>query len=121
MPEGDTQLRALLQTFLGEHKRRKQTAIFGTRKADEALMALCDFVKANTFKLSDQAKAEVVRTIQGMDLLPYRAYCREHLLDIGITNVQPSASCRCRRGGPGRAGSLRSSRRAGTSTGWRTC
>jgi len=87
MPEPDTTLKELLQAFLDEHKRRRQTAIFGTRKADESLMALCEYFKTNTLKLSDKAKADVRGALQGMDLLPYRSYCREHLLDIGVTNV----------------------------------
>ncbi|HLE47122.1 MAG TPA: hypothetical protein VI818_02405 [Candidatus Thermoplasmatota archaeon] len=87
MPNEDATLRELHKGFLEEHARRKQTGIFGTRKADEALMAMCEYWKSNTLRVSDRTKQELLKELNAMDLLPYRAYCREHLLDIGITNV----------------------------------
>jgi uncharacterized protein YfeS len=76
----------LLKEFVEFDKKRKES-VFGNKNGEQALMRLCEFMKTNSAALTDQGRKTVLDGLRSMNLLPYRSYCREHLLDIGITNV----------------------------------
>ena len=86
MSEVDKGVDKLLQEFIELDKKRKES-VFGTRNGEEALMRLCEYMKGNAKGLTDAARQRTLEKLRVMNLLPYRTYCREHLLDIGITNV----------------------------------
>jgi hypothetical protein len=54
------------------------------RKADEQMMALCEFLKAHQGQLPAAKRDKVLTTLKSMNLRPYWSYCRAHLLDIGL-------------------------------------
>lgn len=87
MPQPDETLEGLLKQFLEDDQRRKKDPMFGIRRGEQTLFQLCEFWKKNEPSLSGETKERVRGTLLGMNLVPYRSYCREHLLDIGITNV----------------------------------
>lgn len=87
MASPDETLETLLNQFLEDDVRRKRDPLFGIRKGEQTLFQLCEFWKRHDVELADGTKEKVRKTLLGMNLVPYRSYCREHLLDIGITNV----------------------------------
>lgn len=87
MPKPDETLESLLNQFLEDDVRRKKDPMFGIRKGEQTLFQLCEFWKQNDATLSDATKEKVRAKLVGMNLVPYRSYCREHLLDIGVNNV----------------------------------
>ena len=82
----DQTVEKLLNDFIEMDKLRKQS-VFGNKNGEQALFKLCEFMKKNDKAISDATRAKTLDTLRSMNLLPYRSYCREHLLDIGITNV----------------------------------
>jgi hypothetical protein len=76
----------MLKEFIEADKKRKES-VFGNKNGELALFRLCEYMKTNSAGISDAARAKTLDTLRSMNLLPYRSYCREHLLDIGITNV----------------------------------
>ena len=86
MSDVDKAIETLLGEFVESDRRRKED-VFGTKRGEQALMRLCEFMKGNDKLVSEATRAKTLAALQGMNLLPYRSYCREHLLDIGITNV----------------------------------
>lgn len=86
MSEVDQAIETMLQEFV-ERDRHRRESVFGTKQGEQALMRLCECLKVNEKKVSDATRMKTLTALQGMNLLPYRSYCREHLLDIGITNV----------------------------------
>lgn len=87
MAKPDEQLEALLKQFLEDDLRRKKDPLFGIRKGEQTLFELCNFWKSHAGEIADGTKQRVRTTLLGMNLVPYRSYCREHLLDIGVNNV----------------------------------
>jgi len=82
----DQTIDKMLSDFIEMDKLRKQS-VFGNRNGEQALFKLCEFMKTNDKGISDATRAQTLDKLRTMNLLPYRSYCREHLLDIGITNV----------------------------------
>lgn len=87
MSEVDSKLEEMLKTFLNQDKNRKENPAFGTRAAENTLMDICEYMKAQGAAISDDVRKSTVAALQKMNLVPYRSYLREHLLDIGVTNV----------------------------------
>jgi hypothetical protein len=87
MSELDKNLESQMKKFLELDEQRKKDPTWGQRNAENALMAMCDFMKVNRAKLDGKLFDKTVAQLQAMNLVRYRSYCREHLLDIGITNV----------------------------------
>jgi len=81
------QVDQMLKKFLEDDHKRLKDPMFGNRAAESSLMELCEFLKRNSTKLDDDVKNRAVDAIRKINLQPYRSYCREHLLDIGITNI----------------------------------
>lgn len=77
----------MLKAFLAADEERKGSPIAGHRAAENALMDLCEFMKKHNALIDPKVYDDTVATIQAMNLRPYRSYCREHLLDIGIENI----------------------------------
>ncbi len=82
----DQTIDKMLNDFVEADKLRKQS-VFGNKNGEQALFKLCEFMKTNDKGVSDATRAKTLDKLRAMNLLPYRSYCREHLLDIGITNV----------------------------------
>lgn len=82
----DQTIKTMLNDFIEMDKLRKQS-VFGNKNGEQALFKLCEFMKKNEKAISDATRATTLDKLRSMNLLPYRSYCREHLLDIGITNV----------------------------------
>lgn len=87
MPDANNAVEVYLKKFLEADEKRRKDPVWGARNAEQALMKLCEFIKHNGNRIDDSVKIKAVRTLQNMNLVPYRTYCREHLLDIGIHNV----------------------------------
>lgn len=87
MPDVDKGLQDQLKKFLDLDEKRKTDPTFGQRNAEGALLSLCEFMKSNRTQIDPGAFERTVSQLQAMNLVRYRSYCREHLLDIGITNV----------------------------------
>jgi hypothetical protein len=77
----------LYKAFADADEERRKDPVWGTRKGENALMALCEHVKKRGASMDPTVKDRIVRKLQQTNLVYYRSYCREHLLDIGITNV----------------------------------
>lgn len=86
MSDVDRNIETMLKEFIDFDKKRKES-VFGNRNGEQALFRLCEYMKANSNGVSDMTRAKTLDALRTMNLLPYRSYCREHLLDIGITNV----------------------------------
>lgn len=78
----ETQLSEHLVRLLDLDKQRKNPAM--GRKADEQMMALCEYMKKNKAEIPPPAWDKTLKTIKAMNLRPYWSYCREHLFDIGL-------------------------------------
>lgn len=87
MSDVDKSLQAQMTKFLDLDEKRKRDPTWGQRNAENALMQMCEFMKVNRAKLDGALFEKTVAQLQAMNLVRYRSYCREHLLDIGITNV----------------------------------
>lgn len=74
---------ALLGRVLELDRARGVDPIQG-RKADEAMMALCQFFKDRRGTLAAATQKRILETLRSMNLRPYWNYCREHLLDAGL-------------------------------------
>jgi hypothetical protein len=83
----DKQLESHMKKFLDLDEARKKDPTWGQRNAENELMAMCDHMKKNKAHIDAKLFDKTVAQLQGMNLVRYRSYCREHLLDIGITNV----------------------------------
>lgn len=72
-----------MKTLLEHDKRRTNDPITG-RKADENMMDVCQFIKDHRKEFAPARLEKVLGSMKKMNLRPYWAYCREHLLDIGF-------------------------------------
>jgi hypothetical protein len=87
MSNADKTAETLYHAFLEADEKRRKDPVWGTRNGENALMALCEHIKKNGSQMDETLKDRIVRDLQKQNLVYYRSYCREHLLDIGITNV----------------------------------
>ena len=87
MSNAEKTAETLYQAFLDADEKRKGDPVWGTRNGENALMALCEHIKRNDSQIAPDVKERIVRNLQKQNLVYYRSYCREHLLDIGVTNV----------------------------------
>lgn len=78
--ELDRRLRRLL-----ELDKARRGDPFGARKADEGMMEFCQYVKDHKATVPQEQQERVLRTLKSLNLKPYWNYCREHLLDLGLT------------------------------------
>lgn len=73
---------ALITRLREADKGRKGNPVVG-READEAMMALCQYVKDHP-QMPKADRDRAVKSIKALNLRPYWNYCREHMLDIGL-------------------------------------
>lgn len=83
MADHNKELETHLKRLLDEDKKRQKNPM-GGKIADEAMMALCQFLKDHQKTLDAATREKTIKTLKGMNLRPYWNYCREHMLDIGL-------------------------------------
>ena len=79
----DNDLDSLVKTLLDLDKRRTVNPLEG-RKADEHMMALCQYIKDHRKHIGEADVQKTLKVLKGLKLRPYWNYCREHMLDIGL-------------------------------------
>ena len=71
-----------MKRLLAADKERKNPAM--GRKADEQMMALCEYMKSKKPTIPSAQWEKTLSTLKAMNLRPYWSYCREHMFDIGL-------------------------------------
>lgn len=69
---------------LRELDRQRRNDPFAGRRADEAMIELCQFVASHRATLSDAERKRILDTLRALNLRPYWSYCREHMMDVGL-------------------------------------
>ena len=87
MSEATKTAEAQLKKFQELDVKRKRDPVLGQRACEGALFELCQTLMSAKNPVEPAVKTKIVATLQAMNLVPYRSYCREHLLDIGIVNI----------------------------------